>query len=154
AWVSVLEGHGSLHEELEKKSPREPLRPVCRASAEEHKAPNTVVVVVFSRLDATRSDVLGDLKPMRTNRLRCRIATLAGCAAALVATGVLTVACATSEKQAPSTTSTTTSTTSSSTPPSTEAPPPTTEKSLDPNGGNLFSPQVKAPPAPTEPPGV
>jgi hypothetical protein len=29
-----------------------------------------------------------------------------------------------------------------------------TEKDLSPTGGNLFTPGVKAPPAPTEPPGI
>jgi len=66
-------------------------------------------------------------------------------ATALLVFGALT-ACGTSQQ--PSTTTTTTTTTTT--------PPPTspTEKNLNPTGGNLFTPPVQAPPAPTEPPGV
>nr|WP_232005037.1 hypothetical protein [Mycobacterium sp. ACS1612] len=60
--------------------------------------------------------------------------------------------CGSSGNQAPSTTPTTTTPTSTA---ATTAPPaPPTEKSINPTGGNLFTPQVIAPPAPTEPPGV
>jgi hypothetical protein len=87
---------------------------------------------------------------MSSNRVsRLRIA-LAGFAA-LVAIGSVVAGCATSEKPSPST-STTTTTTSVTTP--STAPPPPTEKSINPTGGNLFTPQVIAPPAPTEPPGI
>ena len=88
---------------------------------------------------------------MAPNRYHHRaIAVAAG--AALVAIGALTAGCAGNENKAPSTTTTTTTTTTT---PATSAPPPSpTQKDLDPNGGNLFTPQVKAPPAPTEPPGV
>ncbi|MCV7372182.1 hypothetical protein H5P33_05585 [Mycolicibacterium arabiense] len=51
-------------------------------------------------------------------------------------------------------TTSTTPTTSSPAPAPSSAPTSPTEKSLDPSGGNLFTPQVIAPPAPTEPPGV
>lgn len=67
-------------------------------------------------------------------------------AVALLTLSALT-ACGTSQQQAPSTTTTTTTTTTTAT-----ASP--TEKNLSPTGGNLFTPQVQAPPAPTEPPGV
>jgi hypothetical protein len=71
---------------------------------------------------------------------------------ALIAMGVL-AGCANKGGQAPST-STTTTTTTTTTPPSSAAPPSPTEKVINPTGGNLFTPGVKAPPAPTEPPGV
>jgi len=70
--------------------------------------------------------------------------------AVLIAVGALTAGCGTSGKQAPSTTTTTTTTTTAP-PPSAPAP---TEKSINPTAGNLFTPPVLAPPAPTEPPGV
>jgi hypothetical protein len=62
--------------------------------------------------------------------------------------GALTAACAKEEQKAPETTTTTTTTTS----PPAPAPAPT-EKSINPTGGNLFTPPVVAPPAPTVPPG-
>jgi hypothetical protein len=69
---------------------------------------------------------------------------------AIIAMGALT-ACGQGEK-APETTTPTTTTTSTTTPPS--APPVApTEKSINPTGGNLFTPPVKAPPAPTAIPG-
>jgi hypothetical protein len=66
----------------------------------------------------------------------------------------LTASCAKEEQKAPETSTTTTTTTTTS--PATPAPPPTvapTEKSINPSGGNLFTPPVKAPPAPTAIPG-
>jgi hypothetical protein len=63
----------------------------------------------------------------------------------LIALGAVTAACSTGN-QAPSTTTTTT------TPPS-SAPVSPTEKSINPTGGNLFTPPVVAPPAPAVPPG-
>lgn len=71
-------------------------------------------------------------------------------ATALLAFGVLT-ACGTSQQQAPSTPPTTTTTTTTTAAPAPTSP---TEKNLSPTGGNLFTPPVVAPPAPTEPPGV
>jgi hypothetical protein len=63
----------------------------------------------------------------------------------------LTASCAKEEQKAPET-STTTTTTSA---PATSAPPTVapTEKSINPTGGNLFTPPVKAPPPPTAIPG-
>jgi hypothetical protein len=61
--------------------------------------------------------------------------------------GAMTTACGTSGNQTPSTTSTTTTTTT------TPAPAPPTEKSINPTGGNLFTPPVVAPPAATVTPG-
>ena len=78
---------------------------------------------------------------MRSRLLARRLAAFAG-GAAIVAMIGLTAACGGGEK-APET-STTTPTTSSVTP---------TEKSISPTGGNLFTPTVKAPPAPTPIPG-
>jgi hypothetical protein len=69
---------------------------------------------------------------------------------AIIAMGALT-ACGEGQK-APETTTPTTTTTSTTTAPS--APPVApTEKSINPTGGNLFTPPVKAPPAPTAIPG-
>jgi hypothetical protein len=74
-------------------------------------------------------------------RLTRRVAASVGIAAAL-SMGVLT-ACGGGGSGGPS--STTTPTTSTSVSP--------TEKSINPTGGNLFTPPVKAPPAPTAIPG-
>ena len=84
-------------------------------------------------------------------RIARRVAALVGGAAVVTMVG-LTASCAKEEPKAPetSTTTTTTTTTSAATP----APPPApTEKSINPTGGNLFTPPVKAPPAPTAIPG-
>jgi hypothetical protein len=86
---------------------------------------------------------------MTSNRTRLHLSALAG-GAALVVMGAVTAGCGTSANQAPSTTTTTTATTTS--PSSTAAPAPT-EKSISPTGGNLFTPGVKAPAAPSVPPG-
>ena len=79
-----------------------------------------------------------------------RLIAVAG-AGALIAMGAFTAGCANNEK-APSTSTTTTTTTT--TPPTSAPPPSPTEKGINPTGGNLFTPDIKAPPAPTEPPGV
>ena len=84
---------------------------------------------------------------MKSGRLARRIAATAGMGA-IIAMGGLT-ACGQGEK-APETTSPTTTTTSSTTSAPPVAP---TEKSINPTGGNLFTPPVKAPPAPTAIPG-
>jgi hypothetical protein len=77
---------------------------------------------------------------MKNRRLTRRVAATVGIAAALSA-GVLT-ACGGGESGGPS--STTPTTTTSVSP---------TEKSISPTGGNLFTPTVKAPPAPPPVPG-
>lgn len=82
-----------------------------------------------------------------------RFGLTAGCAA-LIALGGLTAACGSGGKEAPSSTTTTTTTTTTTAPATSSATVAPTEKSIDPNGGNLFTPSVLAPPAPTEPPGV
>jgi hypothetical protein len=74
-----------------------------------------------------------------------------GPAAVLIGLGALIAGCGGNEKPAPSSTTTTTTTTTT-TPSSPPVSP--TEKNLSPTGGNLFTPPVKAEPAPTEPPGV
>ncbi len=85
---------------------------------------------------------------MEKGRLTRRVAAALGIAA-VISMGALT-ACGSEEKEAPSETSTTTTTTTSS-----PAPAEPTEKAprLDPNGPNPFSPDVKAPAAPTAVPG-
>jgi hypothetical protein len=91
---------------------------------------------------------------MRSNGIGRRITVLAG-GAAVVAMVSMTAGCGSSGNQAPSTSTTTTTTTTTTSPPATTAPAtPPTEKSINPTGGNLFTPPVMAPAAPTEPPGV
>jgi hypothetical protein len=80
---------------------------------------------------------------MSSHRLTRRVAAYAG-GAAIVAMVGLTAACGGSEK-APETSTTTTTTAPSASP---------TEKSINPTGGNLFTPPVKAPAAPTAIPGT
>ena len=91
---------------------------------------------------------------MRSGRMARRLVATAGMGA-IIAMGVLS-ACA---KEAPApekVTVTETVTATAPPPPATPAPPPPSpvEKSINPTGGNLFTPPVIAPPAPTEPPGV
>jgi hypothetical protein len=78
---------------------------------------------------------------MRSNRLVRRVAAAVG-GTAIVAMIGLTAACGGGQKAPESTTPTTTS-------PSVSP----TEKSINPTGGNLFTPPIKAPPAPTATPG-
>ena len=84
-------------------------------------------------------------------RMARRVAALVGGAAVVTMVG-LTASCGKEEQKAPETSTTTTTTTTSA---ETPAPPPPapTEKSINPTGGNLFTPPVKAPPAPTAIPG-
>ncbi|MDX1880418.1 hypothetical protein SBE55_21675 [Mycolicibacterium sp. 141076] len=84
---------------------------------------------------------------MRTHLSTRRLMAAAG-GAALLAIGVLTAGCSNNGGQSPSTTTTTT-TTSSQSPSATP-----TEKSISPTGGNLFSPAVTAPGAPSVAPGL
>ena len=87
---------------------------------------------------------------MKSRRLVRRLAATAGMGA-IIAMCALT-ACAQEEKAPETTTPTTTTTTTTTT---TAPPPPVapTEKSINPTGGNLFTPPVIAPPAPTAIPG-
>jgi hypothetical protein len=91
---------------------------------------------------------------MESQQLVRRVSAVAG-GLAIVAMVGLSASCAKEEKKAPETTTTTTTTTQTTTtpPPPPPAPAPT-EKSINPTGGNLFTPPVYAPPAPTAPPGV
>jgi hypothetical protein len=88
---------------------------------------------------------------MRFRRSRDRMALVA--AAVLIAMAVLTAGCSTTGSHAPSSTTTTTTTTTPMTTPSSSAPMSPTEKSINPTGGNLFTPPVVAPTAQTVPPG-
>jgi hypothetical protein len=87
---------------------------------------------------------------MKSGRLARRLAATAGMGA-IIAMGGLT-ACGQGAK-APETTTPTTTTTSSTTSAPSAPPVAPTEKSINPTGGNLFTPPVKAPPAPTAIPG-
>ena len=92
---------------------------------------------------------------MKSGQLARRITLLAG-GAAVIGMISFTAACGTEEQEAPETTTPTTTTTTTTAPAETPAPPPTvepTEKSINPTGGNLFTPDVKAPMAPTAQPG-
>nr|WP_197518872.1 hypothetical protein [Mycobacterium sp. ACS1612] len=62
-------------------------------------------------------------------------------------------ACGTSDNHGPATTSTSVTTTTTSTTPSSTPPTAPTEKSISPTGGNLFTPPIQAPGAPTVQPG-
>jgi len=86
---------------------------------------------------------------MRSHRLARRVAAYAGGAAVVAMVG-LTAACGGSSDKAPETTTPTTTTAPSSSSAPSVTP---TEKSINPTGGNLFTPPVKAPPAPTAIPG-
>ena len=88
---------------------------------------------------------------MRSGLTARRLAATAG-VGAIIAMGALS-ACAKEEKAPETTTPTTTTTTSTTTTPPPAPPVAPTEKSINPTGGNLFTPPVKAPPAPTAIPG-
>ena len=91
---------------------------------------------------------------MRSGRMARRLVATAGMGA-ILAMGVLT-ACASKEAPPPETVTKTVTETAAppATPAPPQAPPSPVEKSINPTGGNLFTPPVIAPPAPTEPPGV
>jgi len=87
---------------------------------------------------------------MNSRRFGQRIGVFAGGAAIITMIG-LTAACGGGGEETPSsTTTTTTTTTTTSEAPAAPAP---TEKSINPTGGNLFTPPVTATPAPNIPPG-
>jgi hypothetical protein len=88
---------------------------------------------------------------MASHLLVRRIAAISGLTA-IVAMGALTAACAKEKQKAPETSTTTTTTATTTSAPAAPEPAPT-EKSINPTGGNLFTPPVLAPPAPTVPPG-
>jgi hypothetical protein len=84
---------------------------------------------------------------MKQGLLTRRVAAGLGIAA-VISMGALT-ACGGGGKEGPSSTTPTTTSTTTSAPPVSS-----TEKSINPTGGNLFTPPVKAPPAPTGVPGT
>ena len=88
---------------------------------------------------------------MRSGRLAHRLVAGAGMGA-IIAMGALT-ACGQGEKAPETSTPTTTTTNSTATTAPPASPVAPTEKQIDPTGGNLFSPSVKAPPAPSAIPG-
>jgi hypothetical protein len=83
---------------------------------------------------------------MDSRLLGRRLAAVAG-VSAIVAMGAITAACAKEGQKAPETTTTTTTTTTAT--PATSGAGAPTEKSINPTGGNLFTPPVQATPAPT-----
>jgi hypothetical protein len=86
---------------------------------------------------------------MNSHRFGRRLGVIAG-GAAIIAMGALTAACGGGGGGGPSSTTTTTTTSSA---PASSAPASPTEKSINPTGGNLFTPPVTASPAPNVPPG-
>jgi hypothetical protein len=88
---------------------------------------------------------------MNSRRFKHRLGVVVG-GAAIIAMGALTAACGGGDKGGPSSTTTPTTSASSSAPAS-SAPASPTEKSINPTGGNLFTPPVTATPAPNVPPG-
>lgn len=121
--------------------------PNARETGQTEAARKAKVEKVMEHSQQHRTDVA------EQRHVRPRITAIAGGAATLIAMGAVIAGCGNGGNQAPSTTTTTTATTTSSTttPVSPVSP---TEKSINPTGGNLFTPPVLAPPAPTEPPGV
>jgi hypothetical protein len=92
---------------------------------------------------------------MQSQRIVRRLSAVAGGLAILAMVG-LSASCAKEQQKAPETSTTTTTTTTTPTTTSPPAAPPVSpsEKCINPTGGNLFTPPVYAPPAPTAPPGV
>ena len=88
---------------------------------------------------------------MDSRLLGRRLVAISGLSA-IIAMGAITAACAKEEK-APETTTTTTTTTTTPATTGAGAPPSPSEKSINPTGGNLFTPPVQATPAPNVPPG-
>ena len=84
-----------------------------------------------------------------------RLARVVGGAAVLAGLAASITSCSGNGSNAPSTTQPPTTTTTTTTPsPTPGAPPPApTDKSINPTGGNLFTPTVHASPAPTAIPG-
>jgi hypothetical protein len=89
---------------------------------------------------------------MASHLLGRRVAAVAG-VSAIIAMGAMTAACAKEEKAPETTAPATTTATTTTAPSGAGAPSAPTEKSINPTGGNLFTPPVQATPAPTVPPG-
>ena len=87
---------------------------------------------------------------MDSRLLGRRLVAISGLSA-IIAMGAITAACAKEEKAPETTTTTTTTTTPATT--GAGAPPSPSEKSINPTGGNLFTPPVQATPALNVPPG-
>jgi hypothetical protein len=87
--------------------------------------------------------------PVNSGAIRSRAAALAG-GVGLIVMAALAAGCAGNTPPQPTSTTTTTTTSESSTVTSPSA----TEKGLQPSGGNLFTPDVKAPTAATVAPGM
>jgi hypothetical protein len=92
--------------------------------------------------------MMENLDPVRLARVVAGVAVLAGVAASIAS-------CSGNGSNAPSTTQSPPTTTTATQSPTPSAPPPPapTEKSINPTGGNLFTPTVLAPAAPTAIPG-
>jgi len=92
---------------------------------------------------------------MMENRDPVRLARVVAGAAVIAGLAVSVASCSGNGSNAPSTTQppTTTTTTTQSPTPGAPPPPAPTEKSINPTGGNQFTPTVHAPPAPTAIPG-
>jgi hypothetical protein len=118
---------------------------LVRASSTRDRARNRLAI---RRRTRVRNSGISKDDIMRSHRLARRVAAYAGGAAVVAMVG-LTAACGSSSDKAPETTTPSTTTAPSSSAPSVTP----TEKSINPTGGNLFTPPVKAPPAPTAIPG-
>ena len=91
---------------------------------------------------------------MMENSDAVRLARVVGGAAVLAGVAASITSCSGNGSNAPSTTQSPTTTTTTTQSPTPAAPPPApTEKSINPTGGNLFTPTVHASPAPTAIPG-
>lgn len=91
---------------------------------------------------------------MMENSNAVRLARVVGGAAVLAGLVASITSCGGNGSNAPSTTQSPTTTTTTTQSPTPAAPPPApTEKSINPTGGNLFTPTVHASPAPTAIPG-
>lgn len=97
----------------------------------------------------------GTVRTPTMKQLTRRLTVIAG-GAAVIGMISFTAACGTEEEAPETTTPTTTTTTTTTSPAETPAPPPPvepTEKSINPTGGNLFTPSVRAPGPQTAVPG-
>ena len=91
---------------------------------------------------------------MMENSNAVRLARVVGGVAVLAGLVASITSCGGNGSNAPSTTQSPTTTTTTTQSPTPAAPPPApTEKSINPTGGNLFTPTVHASPAPTAIPG-
>ena len=91
---------------------------------------------------------------MMENLYPVRLARVVAGAAVLAGLAVSVASCSGNGSNGPSTTQSPTTTTTTTQSPTPAAPPPApTEKSINPTGGNLFTPTVHASPAPTAIPG-